>query len=63
MLQCEACYNFRLLALFRTSSNGDQQLENKNQVCYYTTEIPDCGSGSWILVMKIDGNKVKIILN
>jgi hypothetical protein len=25
------------------------------------TEIPGCGTGGWTLVMKIDGNKVKII--
>jgi hypothetical protein len=25
------------------------------------TEIPGCGKGGWTLVMKMDGNKVKII--
>jgi hypothetical protein len=32
------------------------------EVYCHMTEIPGCGPGGWTLVMKIDGNKVGIIL-
>ena len=61
-LLCDA-----LNVLFRSLSNGVYQLRNidlleEYQVYCHMTEISDCGSGGWTLVMKIDRNKVKIIL-
>ena len=55
--------------LFRSLSNGVYKLRNSNflkkeyQAYCHMTEISGCGSGGWTLVMKIDGNKVKIILS
>ena len=51
--------------LFRSLGNGIYQLRNYDlleeyQVYCHMTEISGCGSGGWTLVMKIDGNKVKI---
>ena len=50
----------------RSLSNGAYQLRSNDsleeyQVYCHMTEISGCGSGGWTLVMKIDGNKVKII--
>ena len=53
---------------FRSVGNGVYQLRNidflkeEYQVYCHMTEISGCGSEGWTLVMKIDGNKVKIIL-
>ena len=54
--------------LVRSLSNGVYQLRNYDlleeyHVYCHMTEISGCGSGGWTLVMKIDGNKVKIISN
>ena len=54
--------------MFRYLSNGVYILRNnysleQYQVYCHMTEIARCGSGGWTLVMKIDGNKVKIILD
>ena len=53
--------------MFRYLSNGVYQLRNnasheEYQVYCHMTKIPKCGLGGWTLVMKLDGNKVKIIL-
>ena len=60
-------FNIHLIVLFSSLSNGVYQLRNNDsleeyQVYCHLTEISGCGLGGWTLVMKIDGNKVKIIL-
>ena len=60
-------FTIHLTVLFSSLSNGVYQLRNYDlleeyQVYCHMTEISGCGSGGWTLVMKIDGNKVKIIL-
>ena len=60
-------FTIHLIVLFSSLSNGIYQLRNYDlleeyQVYCHMTEISGCGSGGWTLVMKIDGNKVKIIL-
>ena len=52
----------------RSLSNGVYQLRNYDlleeyHVYCHMTEISGCGPGGWTLVMKIDGSKVKMILN
>ena len=56
-----------MFVLFRSFSNGVYKLKNNDsleeyQVYCHMTEISGCGTGGWTLVMKIDGNKVKVIL-
>ena len=57
-----------MIVLFSSLSNGVYQLRNNDflkkeyQAYCHMTEISGCGSGGWTLVMKIDGNKVMIIL-
>ena len=63
---CLTWYIKRIL-LLRSITNGVYTLMNNDsleeyQVYCHMTEIPECGSGGWTLVMKIDGYKVKIIL-
>ena len=50
---------------FRSLDSGVYNLRNndsleKYHVYCHMTEISACGSGGWTLVMKIDGNEVKI---
>ena len=50
--------------LFSSLSNGVYKLRKGSlgeyEVYCHMTEISGCGLGGWTLVMKIDGNKVKI---
>ena len=54
-----------LFVLSRSLPNGIYKLQNSNSheeydVYCHMTEISGCGGGGWTLVMKLDGNKVKV---
>ena len=58
---------YLLFSINSSLINGVYTLRNNDsleeyQVYCHMTEISGCGSGGWTLVMKMGGNKVKIIL-
>ena len=60
-------YNCEVRTIYRSLSNGVYHLQNtasleQYQVYCHMTELSECGQGGWTLAMKVDGNKVRIIV-